>query len=94
MGAAAFFVVPHTKRLEKFTGQNVKWWQQKMFFYLTTLNLVRPEEDAPIFREGEVDPQVLNAIDAWNHYDFLYKNYVLNGLSDSRKERAKNCGSP
>ncbi|GJZ45702.1 retrotransposon protein, putative, ty1-copia subclass [Tanacetum coccineum] len=29
----------HAEKPEKFNGQNFKRWQQKMFFYLTTLNL-------------------------------------------------------
>lgn len=54
-----------------------------MFFYLTTLNLGRfLKEDAPKSRKGEIDHQVISAIDAWNHSIFLCKNYVLNGLTD------------
>ncbi|GJU04918.1 hypothetical protein Tco_1121348, partial [Tanacetum coccineum] len=33
-------VANHGKKPEKFNGQNFKRWQQKMFFYLGTLNLV------------------------------------------------------
>ncbi|GJY05849.1 hypothetical protein Tco_0371789 [Tanacetum coccineum] len=32
-------VANHAEKLEKFNGQNFKRWQQKMFFYLGTLNL-------------------------------------------------------
>lgn len=31
--------VNHAKKSEKFNGLNFKRWQQKMSFYLTTLNL-------------------------------------------------------
>ncbi|XP_047320211.1 uncharacterized protein LOC124924182 [Impatiens glandulifera] len=31
----------------------------------------------------KVDVQAASAIDAWHHSDFLCRNYVLNGLSDS-----------
>ena len=36
-------IVPmnHVERPEKFSGLNFKRWQQKMTFYLTTLNLTR-----------------------------------------------------
>ncbi|GKC62495.1 hypothetical protein Tco_1095093 [Tanacetum coccineum] len=34
-------VANHVEKPEKFNGQNIKRWQQKMFFYLTTLNLAR-----------------------------------------------------
>ena len=75
--------VNHNEKPEKFGGLNFKTWQQKMLFYLTTLNLARfLKEDPPIVREDEVDPQVFHAADAWKHSDFLCRNYVLNGLTD------------
>ncbi|GKE67145.1 hypothetical protein Tco_1521306 [Tanacetum coccineum] len=41
-------VANHAEKPEKFNGQNFKRWQQKMFFYLTTLNLARfLKETAP-----------------------------------------------
>ncbi|KAL6326062.1 hypothetical protein AAG906_000937 [Vitis piasezkii] len=68
----------------KFSGLNFKRWQQKMLFYLTTLNLARfLTEDAPKLKEDEHDIQVISAIDAWKHSDFLCRNYVMNGLADS-----------
>ena len=67
------FVSPGEK-LEKFNGLNFKRWQQKMLFYLTTLNLVRfLIEDAPKLKEDEHDIQVISAVDAWKHYDFYAK---------------------
>ncbi|RVX15562.1 hypothetical protein VitviT2T_002285 [Vitis vinifera] len=69
---------------EKFSGLNFKRWQQKMLFYLTTLNLARfLTEDAPKLKEDEHDIQVISVIDAWKHSDFLCRNYVMNGLADS-----------
>ena len=82
--ASVAIPVNHEERPEKFNGQNFNRWQQKMFFYLTTLNLARfLTEDAPKPKEGETDIQVVSAIDAWHHSDFLCKNYVMNDLSDS-----------
>ena len=55
-----------------------------MLFYLTNLNLVRfLTEDAPKLKEDELDIQVISDVDAWKHFDFLCKNYVMNGLADS-----------
>ena len=52
-------------------------------FYLTTLNLVRfLREEAPSLKEGESDRQVVAAVDAWKHSDFLCRNYILNGLDN------------
>lgn len=81
-------VVNHAEKPEKFNGQNFKRWQQKMFFYLTTLNLARfLKENAPQVEppaEGQSsNQQAVQALEAWKHSDFLCHNYVLNGLVDS-----------
>nr|GEU54519.1 hypothetical protein [Tanacetum cinerariifolium] len=73
----------HAERPEKFNDQNFKRWQQKMFFYLTTLGLARflketvPQVEPPA--EGQSsNAQVVQAVEAWKHSDFLCHNYVLN----------------
>ena len=64
--------VNHNDKLEKFNSLNFKTWQQKMLFYLTTLNLERfLKEDPPTIREDEDDVQILNAVKAWKHSNFL-----------------------
>ncbi|GJW74374.1 pol polyprotein [Tanacetum coccineum] len=80
-------VANHAKKPEKFNGQNFKRWQQKMFFYLTTLGLARflketaPQVEPPA--EGQSsNAQAVQAVEAWKHSDFLCHNYVLNGLID------------
>ncbi|XP_076930458.1 uncharacterized protein LOC143595291 [Bidens hawaiensis] len=74
----------HAEKPEKFSGTHFKRWQQKMFFYLTTLNLARfLTESAPQPAEGEEDAQAVSAVDAWKHSEFLCRNYVLNGLVDA-----------
>ncbi|KAK3028043.1 hypothetical protein RJ639_038764 [Escallonia herrerae] len=71
------------ERPEKFNGKDFKRWQQKMLFYLTTLNLARfLQEDAPDLGENP-DWQTVAAVDAWKHSDFLCKNYILNGLDNA-----------
>ncbi|GKA86569.1 pol polyprotein [Tanacetum coccineum] len=78
-------VANHAEKLEKFNYQNFKRWQQKMFFYLTTLGLERflketiPQVEPPA--EGQSSNQ--QAVKAWKHSEFLCRNYVLNGLVDS-----------
>ena len=55
-----------------------------MLFYLITLNLARfVIEDAPKLKEDEHDIQVIGDVDAWKHYDFLCRNYIMNALTDS-----------
>ena len=64
--------VNHNDKLEKFTGLNFKTCQQKMLFYLTTLNLARfLKKDPPTVKEDEVDVQTFNAVEVWKHSDFL-----------------------
>ncbi|GJV71307.1 retrotransposon protein, putative, ty1-copia subclass [Tanacetum coccineum] len=80
-------VANHVEKPEKFNGHNFKRWQQKMFFYLTTLNLARfLNETAPQVKpptEGQPsNAQAMQAVEAWKHSDFLCHNYVLNGLVD------------
>ncbi|KAJ0044337.1 hypothetical protein Pint_05075 [Pistacia integerrima] len=61
-----------------------KRWQQKIFFYLTNLNLARfLTKDALMLKEDEHDVQIISAVDAWKHSEFLCRNYVMNCLIDS-----------
>ncbi|XP_073120646.1 uncharacterized protein [Henckelia pumila] len=74
----------HEEKPPKFSGADFKHWQQKMLFYLTTLNLSRfLKEDPPVVIEGDSDTQRRTAVDAWNHIDFLCRNYILNDLDDT-----------
>ena len=72
------------EKQEKLSGLNFKRWQQKILFYITTLNLVRfLTEEAPKLKEDERDIQIISVVDAWKHYDFLCRNYVMNALTNS-----------
>ena len=56
--------INHVEKSKKFNGAEFKRWQQKMLFYLTTLNLARfLHEEAPTLKEGESDRQVVAAVD-------------------------------
>nr|XP_048317933.1 uncharacterized protein LOC125418444 [Ziziphus jujuba var. spinosa] len=73
----------HAERPEKFDGANFKRWQQKILFYFTTLGLARfLTEDTPP-SDDKSDKKTLMAVDAWKNSDYLYRNYVLNDLSDA-----------
>ena len=55
-----------------------------MLFHLTILNLARfLQEDAPTLKENETDWQVVAAVEAWKHADFLCRDYLLNGLDNT-----------
>ncbi|KAL4011257.1 hypothetical protein IC575_028309 [Cucumis melo] len=76
--------VAHGEKPEKFGGVDFKRWQQKMLFYLITLNLAKfLKEDAPILPEGETNKEKQLAVDAWKHAEYLCKNYILNGLDNT-----------
>ena len=76
--------VSRGEKPEKFNGIEIKRWQQKMLFYLTTLNLARfLQEDALALKENETDRQVVAAVEAWKYADFLCCNYLLNGLDNT-----------
>ncbi|GJV33868.1 hypothetical protein Tco_1394268 [Tanacetum coccineum] len=80
-------VANHAERPEKFNGQNFKRWQQKMYFYLTTLGLARFLKETvsqvePSTEGQSSNAQVVQVVEAWKHSDFLCHNYVLNGLID------------
>ncbi|XP_022008062.1 uncharacterized protein LOC110907377 [Helianthus annuus] len=76
--------VSHAEKPEKFSGVNFKQRQQKMFFYLTTLNLARfLTESKPHVDEGDMDGQSVSTMHAWNHSDFRCRNFILNGLVDT-----------
>ncbi|PHT53790.1 hypothetical protein CQW23_08252 [Capsicum baccatum] len=72
-----------TKKPKKFAGIDFKRWQQKMFFYLTTLCLQRfTSEDVPEVPEGTSDKERFIIVEAWKYSDFLCRNYILSGLQD------------
>nr|XP_016444722.1 PREDICTED: uncharacterized protein LOC107769983 [Nicotiana tabacum] len=71
------------KKSRKFFGVDIKCWQQKMFFYLTTLSLQRfISEDVPVLREETPENERFVVTKAWKHSDFLCKNYILSCLED------------
>ncbi|GKC82841.1 hypothetical protein Tco_1138558, partial [Tanacetum coccineum] len=81
-------VANHAEKPEKFNGPNFKRWQQKMLFYLTTLNLARFLKETAHSVEPPMEGQFSNtlavqAVETWKHSDFLCHNYVLNSLMDS-----------
>ena len=76
--------VSHGEKQENFNGTEFKRWQQKMLFYLTTLNLACfLQEDVPALKENENDKQVVAAVEAWKLANFLCSNYILNGLGNT-----------
>ncbi|KAF3653067.1 hypothetical protein FXO38_15815 [Capsicum annuum] len=71
------------EKSEKFSGIDFKRWQQKMFFYLTTLCLQQfTSEGAPEVPEETSDKDRFIIVEAWKHSEFLCKNYILSGFQD------------
>ncbi|XP_070043020.1 uncharacterized protein [Nicotiana tomentosiformis] len=58
-------------------------WQQKIFFYLTTLSLqLFISKDISVLREEILENEQFVVTEAWKHFDFLCKNYILSCLED------------
>ncbi|CAL2255706.1 unnamed protein product [Prunus armeniaca] len=75
---------PHDEKPEKFKGIDFKRWQQKMLFYLTTMNLAHVvREESPKSGENPMSKETMMTIEAWKQSDFLCRNYILNRLDDT-----------
>lgn len=69
---------------KKFTSMDFKQWLQKIFFYLTMLNLAKYlSEVCPVINPNEQDVMMLETLEAWKHEDFLCWDYILNCLVNS-----------
>ena len=70
---------PYDEKPDKFNGTDFKRWQQKMLFYLRTMNLVNIiREDVPKATTNPPTREMLLTIEAWTQYNFLCRNYILN----------------
>lgn len=68
---------------EKFNWTGFKRWQQKMLFYLTTMNLTNiVKEDVPKPDKKPPSKESLMTIEAWKQLAFLCRNYILNRLAN------------
>lgn len=68
---------------EKFKGANIKRWQPKMLFYLTTLKLNRYLTETVPAQSKDGQESINVVIEAWKQGNFLCRGYILNGLDDS-----------
>ena len=76
-------LVSQAEKPEKFTGVNFKGWQQRVFFWLTTLGLQKfASEDTPVPADDMPDRKKFMIVEAWKQSDFLCKGYSLSGLED------------
>ncbi|XP_070660616.1 uncharacterized protein [Malus domestica] len=74
----------YSEKPEKFKGLDFKRWQQKMLFFLTTINLAHVvKEKAPKSNENPMMKETVMATEAWNHSEFCCRNYILNSLDDN-----------
>ena len=75
---------PSDEKPEKFNGIDFKRWQQKMLFYLTTMNLANiVKENVPKPDKEPLSKESLMTIEAWTQSDFLCRNYILNRLENN-----------
>ncbi|XP_038887196.1 uncharacterized protein LOC120077383 [Benincasa hispida] len=65
-----------------FEGENFKWWKQKMFFLTVKKVANAYTTDKPTVPiEDPTEQQIKEATDC-EEKDFLFKNFILNGLID------------
>ena len=75
---------PSDEKPDKFIGTDFKRWQQKILFYLTTMNLANIiTEDVPKATTDPPTREMLLTIEAWTQSDFLCMNYILNRLENN-----------
>ncbi|KAA0050358.1 uncharacterized protein E5676_scaffold293G00700 [Cucumis melo var. makuwa] len=67
----------------RFEGAHFKRWKQKMLFFLT-LKKVATTCTTEKLKVSEKDPteEQLKNLATWTETDFIYKNLILNGLTD------------
>ncbi|XP_070045082.1 uncharacterized protein [Nicotiana tomentosiformis] len=74
-------VVPSAEKPEKFSGANFKGWQQRAFFWLTTLGMQKfTSEEPPVPTADMPDNEKFMIVEAWKYADFLCKCYILSAL--------------
>lgn len=64
----------HLWEPEEFNGTNIKRWQQKMLFCLSTLNMSRFLKEKTMMLTAESDMQTTYNVDAWKHSDYMRGN--------------------
>ncbi|XP_073137178.1 uncharacterized protein [Henckelia pumila] len=83
-GAAVPVPNSHGEKPEKFTVADFKRWQQKILFYLTTLNLARfLSDDAPKLKEGEGYVESVSALEAYSLYNVYCEKKTTKELWES-----------
>ncbi|CAL1353482.1 unnamed protein product [Linum trigynum] len=66
----------------RFVGVNFHRWRQKMEFYLTTKKLAHCLTSMPVEQPEEATDEERATSAKEREHDFLWKNYILNGLAD------------
>ncbi|XP_019251218.1 PREDICTED: uncharacterized protein LOC109230145 [Nicotiana attenuata] len=76
-------VVPPAEKPGKFSGTNFNGWQQRVFFWLTTLGMQKfTSEEPPVPTADMSDNEKFMVVEAWKQADFLCKGYILSALED------------
>ena len=84
-------VSKNDEKPEKFKGIDFKRWQQKMLFYMTTMNLTHIIQEECPKPTDLTSKKSMMTIDAWKNFDFLCRNYILNRLDDTLYDMYSLC---
>ena len=62
---------------------NLKGWQQRVFFWLSTVSLQKlTSKDTQVSADDMPERELFMIIEALKHVDFLCKGYILSALED------------
>ncbi|XP_070054039.1 uncharacterized protein [Nicotiana tomentosiformis] len=76
-------IVPPAEKPGKFSGANFKGWQQRVFFWFTTLGMQKyTSEEPPVPAADIPDNEKFMIVEAWKQADFLCKGYILRALEN------------
>ncbi|XP_070003048.1 uncharacterized protein [Nicotiana sylvestris] len=75
--------VPPAEKPGRFSRTNFKGWQQRVFFWFTTLGMQKfTSEEPPVPAADTPDNEKFMVVEAWKQVDFLCKGYILSALED------------
>ncbi|XP_070015419.1 uncharacterized protein [Nicotiana sylvestris] len=83
IASSSRIVIPPAEKSGKFSGANIKGWQQRVFFWLTTLDMQKfTSEEPPVPAADMLDNEKFMIVKAWKQAYFLCKGYILSTLED------------
>ncbi|KAI3516107.1 hypothetical protein L1887_15017 [Cichorium endivia] len=71
-----------TRKLTKFEGQDLRRWQKKIHFLLTTLRVAYVLSTPMLEVVGDEPPEATRRRSKWENDDYIWHGHILNGMYD------------